>query len=184
MNFCDQNRLPRQLRTINLSPATLRLLPMPADVYEMSQVSDIDVCRTGLDEMPLPLVDLVDWIGCYQAAPHSDPDWHGSLFITLAICANHTFETMVVPGQVVSLPVMPGTLFVFDPMLLHWLKPSLPLQETGFAALQWSVKRSEFPGHYRTIRKGLRALGGVKTSLVNLKDEGWRVSVPAQVQQS
>lgn len=180
MKCYDHTPLPRRLRAITLSPAVVHLMHIPADVDEMSKISDIDVCRTGLEHLPIPLVNLSDWIACFQAAPHRDPDWKDCVFVTMAISAEHTFETMVAPGKVVALPIVPGTLFVFDPLLLHWLKPKNPDQETGFAAIQWSVNRSEFTGHYRSIRKGLSALGNVHSRLVDLKDEGWRVSFPTE----
>lgn len=180
MNTDKVKTLPQRIRAINLEPIALRWLSMPPDVEDMSKISEIDVCRTGIDEMPIPLKNLADWIGCFQAAPHSDPDWKDCVFITLAVSAEHTFETMVSPGQVVSAPVVPGTLFVFDPLMLHWLKPNSALQDTGFAAIQWSIDRKNFPRDYRVIRKGLRALGTAKSRLVNVINNGWRASIPAQ----
>ncbi|MHC5194692.1 hypothetical protein ACYSUW_13155 [Pseudomonas frederiksbergensis] len=178
----DTNQsLPRLLRAINLDPEGLALLPVPPDVEAMAQVSEIDVCRTGLSEMPIPLEPLADWICCFQASPHDDPAWKDSVFVTLAVRAQHCFETMVAPGQVVGLPVRPGTLFVFDPLQLHWLKPESSLQDTGFAAIQWSIDRKDFTRQYRLIRKGLQALGAMQSRMVGVQDEGWRVSLPAQV---
>jgi hypothetical protein len=172
--------LPCRLRAINLDPAALELLPVPHDVEAMSQVSEIDVCRTGLSEMPIPLEPLADWICCFQASPHDDPAWKDSVFVTLAVRAQHCFETMVAPGQVVRLPVRPGTLFVFDPLQLHWLKPESSLQDTGFAAIQWSIDRKDFARQYRLIRKGLQTLGPMQSRMVSVQDEGWRVSLPVQ----
>lgn len=172
--------LPRLLRAINLDSAALEVLPVPPDVDAMSQVSEIDVCRTGLGELPIPLEHLADWICCFQATPHNDPAWKDSVFVTLAVRAQHCFETMVTPGQVVGAPVRPGTLFVFDPLLLHWLKPDSSLQDTGFAAIQWSINRNDFASQYRLIRKGLRAIGAIQSRMVGVLDEGWRVSLPVQ----
>jgi hypothetical protein len=168
MKLDEVKTLHQRIRAINLEPSAMRWLPMPPDVDDMSQISEIDVCRTGLDELPIPLKNQADWIGCFQAAPHSDPDWKDCVFVTLAVRADHTFETMVSPGQVVSVPVEPGTLFVFDPVMLHWLKPNSALQETGFAAIQWSINRKDFPRDYRIIRKGLRALGTARSQLVEV----------------
>jgi hypothetical protein len=170
--------LPSRLRAINLDPGALEFLSVPPDVEAMSQVSEIDVCRTGLSDMPIPLEPLADWICCFQATPHDDPAWEDSVFVTLAVRAHHCFETMVNPGQVVGVPVRPGTLFVFDPLLLHWLKPDSSLQDTGFAALQWSINRNDFARQYRLIRKGLQALGAMHSRMVSVHDEGWRVSIP------
>lgn len=180
MKSVNDQTLPKLLRAINLAPAALNLLPIPPDVDAMSQVSEIDVCRTGLSEMPIPLEHLADWICCFQATPHNDPAWKDSVFVTLAIRAQHCFETMVSPGQVVGAPIGPGTLFVFDPLLLHWLKPESPLQVTGFAAIQWSIDRKDFARQYRLIRKGLQALGTIQSRIVDVLDEGWRVSIPLQ----
>lgn len=181
MTSVNNHALPMLLRAISLDPAALALLPVPDDVDAMSQASEIDVCRTGLSEMPIPLEPLADWICCFQAMPHVDPAWKDSVFVTLAVNAQHCFETMVTPGQVVAIPVRPGTLFVFDPLLLHWLKPESSLQDTGFAAIQWSIDRNDFVRQYRLIRKGLKALGAVQSRMVEVEDEGWRVRIPVQV---
>ncbi|MGE8065223.1 hypothetical protein [Pseudomonas sp. NPDC089569] len=180
MRSANDQALPKLLRAINLDPAAMDFLPVPPDVNAMSQVSEIDVCRTGLRDLPIPLEPLADWICCFQAAPHNDPAWKGSVFVTLAVNAQHCFETMVSPGLVVSVPVGPGTLLVLDPLLLHWLKPESPLQDTGFAAIQWSIDRNDFTRQYRLIRKGLQALGLIRSRMVDVMDEGWRVSIPAK----
>lgn len=180
MKSVNNQGLPRLLRAINLDPAALALLSVPPDVVAMSQASEIDVCRTGLSEMPIPLEPIADWVCCFQATPHNDPAWKDSVFLTLAVRAQHCFETMVTPGQVVGVPVRPGTLFVFDPLLSHWLKPESSLQDTGFAAIQWSIDRNDFARQYRFIRKGLKTLGAVQSRMVGVEDEGWRVRIPVQ----
>ena len=144
---------------------------IPEDAQECAVSWDIEV--VALEDLALPRTDLADWLGCVQAHPHSDPDWGESIFLTLAVQANHLFEVMVAPGLVASMTVRPGDLFAFSPLKHHWLRPE---SDVGFLSVQWTIPKSDFFRTYRDIRKGLNVIG-VRSTKVPAILSAWKASI-------
>lgn len=163
--------LPRALRRMRLDPTFIEGFVVPEDAQECAASWDIDV--VALDSIPLPRTDLADWLGCAQAHPHTDPDWGESVFLTLAVQANHRFEVMVAPGLVASMSVRPGDLFAFSPLKHHWLRPE---GDDGFLSVQWTISKSDFFRTYREIRKGLSAIG-VRSTKIPATLSAWKSSI-------
>lgn len=171
--------LPRSLRMVSICASAFTGWEISDEVAQLETGSDIDVITGAAGSMPIPLADEADWIGCFQAPPHTDESWRGSIFITLAVRGAHHFEYMVSPGKVLSIPVKPGTLFAFDPTRLHWLKPNHQAQDQGFLGLQWEVRREAFPKTYRVIRKGLGA-HTVRSLRAGTTITGWKATAGEQ----
>ena len=168
--------LPQSLRMVSICASAVAAWEISDEVAQLETGFDIDVITDAAGLMPIPLADEADWIGCFQALPHTDESWRGSIFITLAVRGAHHFEYMAGPGKVLSIPVRPGTLFAFDPTRLHWLKPNDQAQEEGFLGLQWEARREAFPRTYREIRKGLGA-HTVRSLRAGTTVTGWKATV-------
>ncbi|WP_439126108.1 MAG: hypothetical protein ACNJA3_29850 (plasmid) [Pseudomonas rhizophila] len=166
-----QCALPHSLRRMRLDAASIEALVIPEYALECAVSWDIEVVT--LNDLPLPRTDLADWLGCVKAHPHTDPDWGESIFLTLAVQANHLFEVMVAPGLVASMTVRPGDLFAFSPLKHHWLRPE---GDDGFLSVQWTIPKSDFFRTYREIRKGLNAIGVLSTK-VPATLSAWKASI-------
>ena len=171
--------LPHSLRMVSICAGAIADWEISDEVAQLETGFDIDVITDAAGSMPIPLADVADWIGCFQAPPHTDESWCGSIFITLTVRGAHHFEYMLAPGKVLSIPVKPGTLFAFDPTRLHWLKPNDQAQEEGFLGLQWEVRREAFPKTYRVIRKGLGA-HTVRSQRAGTTVTGWKATVKGE----
>ncbi|WP_256556751.1 hypothetical protein [Pseudomonas sp. AP19] len=171
-----QCALPRALRRMRIDAASIERLEIPEAALECAASWDIEV--VALDDLPLPRTDLADWLGCVQAHPHTDPSWGESIFLTLAVQANHLFEVMVAPGFVTSMTVRPGDLFAFSPLKHHWLRPQ---GDDGFLCVQWTLPKSDFLKTYREIRKGLEAIG-VRSTKVPAIQSAWKASIGEETQ--
>lgn len=166
--------LPRALRRIRLEPQALSRLIAPARALDLADSWEIDVERIEeLEELPLPRLDLLTWLGCIQAHPHSDPSWSQYTFVTLALQAHHTFEMMHAPGMVSSMSVRPGDLFAFQPENLHWIRAD---GDVGFLSLQWAIPRDDFREVYREIRRGL-AYAGLRSVKVPTALSSWKATI-------
>lgn len=163
--------LPRALRRMRLDAACIERLEIPEHAQECAVSWDIEV--VALEDLGLPRPDLADWLGCMHAHPHSDPDWGESIFLTLAVQANHLFEVMVAPGLVASMTVRPGDLFAFSPLKHHWLRPE---GDDGFLSVQWTIAKSDFFRTYREIRNGLNAIG-VRSIKIPAILSAWKASI-------
>lgn len=75
----------------------LRNLPIPQEVRQGCVFNEIELSRKGIDELPAPLNRATCWIYCREAWTHSDPDFEGDIFITLAVQADHRY-CQLVPG--------------------------------------------------------------------------------------
>ncbi|RMM39436.1 hypothetical protein QO021_28900 (plasmid) [Pseudomonas amygdali pv. lachrymans] len=171
-----QSALPLTLRRMRLDAACIEGLVIPENAQECAVSWDIEV--VALHDLALPRIDLADWLGCVQAHPHTDPAWGESIFLTLAVQANHLFEVMVAPGLVASMTVRPGDLFAFSPLKHHWLRPE---GDDGFLSVQWTIPKSDFFKIYREIRKGLGAIG-VRSTKVPAIQSAWKASIGEETQ--
>lgn len=165
--------LPRSIRRIRLDTQAISRLVVPGHALALAESWDIEVGSQELGGLPLPRLDIADWLGCIEAHPHSDPSWSQFTFLTLAVQANHTFELMIAPGQVASMTIRPGDLFAFQPEHLHWLRAN---GDAGFLSLQWAIPRQEFITIYREIRRGLLAMG-VRSAKVPAGLTNWKATI-------
>lgn len=163
--------LPKALRRMRLEANFIDGLAIPARARECAESWEIEVVELG--EIRLPRTDIADWLGCFEAHPHSDTSFDEFLFLTLAVQANHTFEVMVSPGLVASMSIRPADLFVFDPLKFHWLRAD---GDEGFLSIQWSIRKSEFSATYRDIRRGLNGLG-LRSFKAPTERSFWKASI-------
>ncbi|MCU9529311.1 cupin domain-containing protein [Pseudomonas mosselii] len=165
--------LPRSMRRIRLDAQALSRIVVPGHALELAESWEIEVDSEALENLPLPRLDLIDWLGCIHAHPHSDPSWSQYTFVTLALQAHHTFELMHAPGKVSSMSVRPGDLFAFQPENLHWLRAD---GDVGFLSLQWAIPRDDFREVYREIRRGL-ADAGLRSAKVPTALSSWKATI-------
>ncbi|HGY3910797.1 TPA: hypothetical protein ACNVX4_006372 [Pseudomonas aeruginosa] len=136
-------------------------LPIPDEVAQGCYEHEIEISTAGINQLPSPLNSATCWIYCRDAWPHNDPDFEGSIFITLAIQADHAYN-QILPGNKVSrMGVFRGDIFQTDPMAMHWLAPNNPDTNAGFIGLQWEVPYMQIESAYADLVSKLSALGEV-----------------------
>lgn len=103
------------------------------------------------------------WITCTQAMPHHDPGWPDKLFITLTVEGErYEFgDSVAIMNRLDACPVPPGSLFVIDPMVPHWLLD----HDAAFGekrvqrwiGVQWEVTRAAAASRAREIARAVEA---------------------------
>lgn len=104
------------------------------------------------------LYNADNWITTRHAWPHEDSHYFGGLyFLTLSVQSSHQIGDVYSPEP--NLDVPRGTLFVIDPLVVHWLMPNDPEQRRprGWIGLQWEVPRKDVVTYTRNL---VRELGG------------------------
>lgn len=149
-------------KTLNFVWEGLSALQIPAKVLDHCLDSSIDIYGQGIEDLPEPFNTASLWIFCRSAWPHSDPDFEGSVFITLAVQADHMYSQIIPNGQRIELGVFRGTLFVTDPLSLHWLAPNNDDTNSGFIGLQWEVPHHKLDEAWADLTTRLAALGEVR----------------------
>lgn len=137
----------------------LRRLPIPRVVDEGCYNPDINLSKEGLSELPEPFNSASCWIYCRDAWPHVDPAYEGTVFITLALQADHTFHQLLPNNKSFRLGVFTGQLFVLDPLSMHWLAPNNAETNPGFIGLQWEVPYDQFDATFADLTSKLAMLG-------------------------
>lgn len=122
----------------------LQGVSVPEAVVRAAQSQNIAVFEEGISGLPHPLCTASIWLACNAAWPHTDDDFEGTHFINLAIQAHHSFSQALPGSQIGSVDVRPGTLFLTNPLCLHWLSPSDQqlnglTPALGYIGLQWEV---------------------------------------------
>lgn len=138
-------------------------LAIPAKVADGCMNPQIDVFMHEIKDLPEPLNTADLWIYCRSAWPHPDPDFEGSVFITLAVQADHIYSQVIPNGRRIELGVFPGYLFVTDPLSLHWLAPSNEDTNQGFIGLQWEVPHHKLADKWAELCSKLGQLGTLQT---------------------
>lgn len=149
-------------KTAKLDWAGLSTLQVPLKVLEGCTLPEIDVFKHEIKDLPAPLNTADLWLYCRSSWPHADPDFEGSVFITLAIQADHVYCQAIPGDQRVELGVFSGYLFVTEPMSLHWLAPSNDETNLGFIGLQWEVPHRQLGEKWAELCAQLGQLGPVK----------------------
>jgi hypothetical protein len=134
-------------------------LAIPPAVVEMSQQSVVGISTIGIAGLPHPLDTASVWIACRSAWPHQDPDFDDQAFLTLAMLADHECNECLPGGQVRKHAVSPGTLFLTNPLHMHWLRPRDLKCESGFVGLQWEVQACDAETSFLRLAHDLRSYG-------------------------
>ncbi|RNF58394.1 hypothetical protein EFK68_03120 [Pseudomonas aeruginosa] len=137
-------------------------LPIPNEVAHGCYEHEIEICTVGLDQLPEPLNSATCWIYCRDAWPHVDPDFEGLMFITLAIQADHSYNQILPRKKNIRMGVFRGSLFITDPMAMHWLAPNNADTNAGFIGLQWEVSYNQIDTAYADLVSKLAVLGEVQ----------------------
>ncbi len=147
----------------------LRNLPIPQEVRQGCVFNEIELSRKGIDELPAPLNRATCWIYCREAWPHSNPDFEGDIFITLAVQADHRYCQLVPGNKHTEIPVIPGLLFTTDPLSLHWLAPNSD-DGAGFIGLQFEVPYHSADEFFSALTAELSSLGQIRVERPALND--------------
>ncbi|MCF5372003.1 hypothetical protein [Pseudomonas syringae] len=143
-----------------LSWPGLSALPIPPTVLLAAEGFEIQINRDGIDQLPPPLNKADCWVSCRESWPHSDPDFEGYIFITLALRADHRYCQLLVNHTHSVRGVFPGVIFTTDPLSLHWLAPNMD-NGSGFVGLQFEVAYHEADTFYGELLEKLAAIGPV-----------------------
>jgi len=154
----------------SINSSLFEAIEIPGDVVLGAHESAIEVCKKGIAGLPAPLDTADTWIYCRAAWPHSDPDFEGSVFITLALRADHVYCQVIPDGKHTELGVFKGTLFVTDPLSLHWLAPNNDDSNPGFIGLQWEVPYLELNAKWEELTTKLTTLGKVRPITTPVQD--------------
>ena len=117
------------------------------------------------------------WLGCRHAWPHTDDHIKATagdvLFLSLSVVSSHEFcDTKGYNPIWRAYPVNPGTLFVVDPRVMHWLAPRIDDGTVKpFICLQWEVARRAAKAKAREI---VRDLGGEWLPVFDKRYRHWR----------
>lgn len=144
---------------VKLNWEGLRRLRIPNEVNGGCYDPEIEMSIDGLNDLPDPLNSASCWIYCRDAWPHVDPNYEGTVFITLAIQADHTYNQILPNNKSYRLGVFNGYLFVVDPLSLHWLAPNNAETNPGFIGLQWEIPYDQFDATFADLTSKLAILG-------------------------
>ncbi len=132
------------------------------DVWkEEAPVGHIVVWTEGTSQVAASVIEaLPDW--CQDATcalvtdyawPHTDMYWKNKYIFTLVLEGDHqlfdtrcsTIESSAIKGgrRVFNNHTVPGSVFVVDPAVTHWLKPVNPAKESIFVSLQWEIEKKK-----------------------------------------
>lgn len=134
-------------------------LQPPASIYEFDR-REIEIGSSGV------LWGADAWITCTQAFPHVDRGWPDKVFLTLTVEGDHHEfgDGEGLANRVYDSPVPPGSLFVVDPSVPHWLLDrdaafgERPPQR--WIGLQWEVPRADAARRAREIAGTIGAVWG------------------------
>ena len=109
---------------------------------------------------PAPPYDADCWIGCASCWPHTDDGFRDEVFVTLSLHGEETHQVCddLVP-TVDEFTLVPGDIFVVDPLRRHWLapkhwhRPSRP-----WVGLQWEFRRNDAINDTRKLIEELGAI--------------------------
>lgn len=135
--------------TIHIHEAALAAVVIPEIVARAADRMHVETYRQDLSALPPPFNTATLWVACSEAWPHNDPDYEGVMFISVVIQGCHRYGQLGEANVVEYIDVSPGSIFLTNPLALHWLQPKDP--EIGFVALQWEVP-------YHQYRERLREL--------------------------
>jgi len=102
----------------------------------------------GCSQIGLKINDVTpDLMGCYSCPPHDDSHIGSQYFVIMTIeCGQHfVSDVRHLPNEE---SLKPGSLFVIDSMVIHWLLhddynvPKLPKREY-WVGLSWSVQKRQ-----------------------------------------
>ncbi|MEZ1438971.1 hypothetical protein QVM41_22130 [Pseudomonas shirazica] len=160
------------MNTFAVDAESLIAVAIPEQVVTSSLSPIIEIHTAGLNDLPYPLSTATLWVACCESWPHADPDWEGLYFINLAIQADHMFSQVGPDNQFLTLDVRPGTVFLTNPLALHWLQPSdkqlnriaegLQERRNGYIGLQWEVAYHEIDAKVLWLKEELVKLGNVE----------------------
>ncbi|WHS57643.1 MULTISPECIES: hypothetical protein [Pseudomonas] len=143
-------------------------LSIPADVLAGTQ-RGVEICSSGLSDLPAPLNKASCWIYCREAWPHADPDFEGLVFVTLAVKADHRYAQLLPNHKHTEHGVFPGSVFTTDPLSLHWLAPNAD-NGVDFIGLQFEVPYHEADAFYDDLLHQLGELGAIRVSKPGVAD--------------
>lgn len=135
--------------TIRLAPSVLQDIEIPESVEYGADGALVHTLTQGLSELPAPFNSADLWVSCREAWPHNDPDFAGTMFISLVIQGAHRYSQLGEGSVVETIEVRPGCLFPTNPLALHWLEPLDP--DLGFIALQWEVPYHEYEDRMKDL---------------------------------
>ncbi|RMM39426.1 hypothetical protein QO021_28715 (plasmid) [Pseudomonas amygdali pv. lachrymans] len=135
--------------TIQIQEAALAAFVIPEIVARSADRQHVETYRHDLSTLPFPFNTATLWVACSEAWPHNDPDFEGVMFISVVIQGCHRYGQLAEGNVVEYIDVRPGSIFLTNPLALHWLQPKDP--EIGFVALQWEVPHHEYPQRLREL---------------------------------
>lgn len=128
------------------------------------------------------MATLPDW--CQDASciliadyawPHTDMYWKNKYIFTLVLegdqqlfdakCASIESSDIKGGRRVFNNHTAPGSVFVVDPAVTHWLKPVNPAKESIFVSLQWEIekkKAADFARKLHVLSQGKLACEDVR----------------------
>jgi hypothetical protein len=116
------------------------------------------------------------WLTCTQALPHIDPSYKGRTILSLTVESglHEVGDARLLCQTEGGTPVLPGSLFVIDPMTPHWLLDGRAAVGDGpvtrWIGLQWEVEADEAIERARQI---VAQLGGTWLPTLDQRYASW-----------